>query len=50
MGAHHLATVALVVLSYMLNVHLLGEAFFWSMAGLGASAEAAAAACSQAQW
>jgi hypothetical protein len=25
MGAHHLATVALVVLSYMLNVHLLGE-------------------------
>jgi hypothetical protein len=25
MGAHHLATVALVVLSYMLNVHLVGE-------------------------
>jgi hypothetical protein len=25
MGAHHLATVALVVMSYMLNVHLLGE-------------------------
>jgi hypothetical protein len=25
MGAHHLATVALVVLSYMLNVHMLGE-------------------------
>jgi len=25
MGAHHLATVALVVLSYMLNVHLLGR-------------------------
>lgn len=25
MGAHHLATVALVVMSYLLNVHLLGE-------------------------
>eukprot|EP00878_Enallax_costatus_P008215 GHUV01008588.1.p1 GENE.GHUV01008588.1~~GHUV01008588.1.p1 ORF type:complete len:229 (+),score=38.29 GHUV01008588.1:561-1247(+) len=28
MGAHHLATVALVVLSYMLNVHLLGLMVF----------------------
>ena len=25
MGAHHFATVALVVMSYMLNTHLLGE-------------------------
>jgi hypothetical protein len=34
MGAHHLATVALVVMSYMLNVHLLGEDSCWP-AGAG---------------
>jgi hypothetical protein len=34
MGAHHLATVALVVLSYMLNVHLLGR---WLLGAPGLS-------------
>ncbi|WIA09713.1 hypothetical protein OEZ85_009097 [Tetradesmus obliquus] len=31
MGAHHLATVALVVLSYMLNVHLVGLVVFGTL-------------------